>query len=61
MRPTPQTTIEAIMYVVRERGLEALLEPDTVERLSRCDTAAREQINSRIATLGLKERAHAQA
>ena len=26
-RPTPQTTIEAICYAVRERGLDALKEP----------------------------------
>src|SRR5262249_17532095 len=36
-RPTPQATIEAIMHSVRERGLGALREPATIERLSRCD------------------------
>jgi hypothetical protein len=48
---TPQTTVEAIMYSVRTRGLPALNEPETSERLRRCDDAARHQINSRIATL----------
>ena len=42
------------MLAVRERGLEALKEPDTIERLTRCDAAARKQINARIERLGLK-------
>jgi hypothetical protein len=46
--PTPQATIEAIMHSVRERGLGSLKEPATIERLSRCDAAARAQINYRI-------------
>jgi hypothetical protein len=48
---TPQTTVEAIMYCVGERGLGALNEATNVERLSRCDPAARTQINKRIVTL----------
>jgi hypothetical protein len=51
-RPTPQTTIEAILYCVRARGLKALEEPANVERLSRCDEAAKEQVNRRIAVMG---------
>jgi hypothetical protein len=47
-RPTPQTTIEAILHCVRERGLGALKERKNIERLSRCDKAAREQIDRRI-------------
>src|SRR5262245_35048126 len=47
-RPTPQTTVEAIMWSVREHGLSALDEPDNIERISRCDEAARRQINERI-------------
>jgi hypothetical protein len=50
-RPTPETTIKAIMYCVRERGLAALKEPANIERLSRCDAAARAQIDQRIAKL----------
>jgi hypothetical protein len=50
-RPTPQTTIEAILYCVRERGLAALKEPANIERLSRCDAATMLQIKSRIAKL----------
>ena len=52
-RPTPQTTIEAILYCVRERGPKALHEPDNVERLARCDKAALAQIDTRIANLGI--------
>jgi hypothetical protein len=47
-RPTPQVTIEAILYSVRERGLGALKEPDNIERLSRCDEAAQKELKGRI-------------
>src|SRR5436309_5383247 len=47
-RPTPQVTIEAILYCVRERGPKALHEPDNVERLARCDKAALAQVDTRI-------------
>ena len=50
-RPTPQVTIEAIMLCVRERGLGALQEPANLERLARCDAAARKQIKDRLAKL----------
>ncbi|MGZ5849898.1 MAG: hypothetical protein ACXWJ4_11810 [Methyloceanibacter sp.] len=50
-RPTPQATIEAVMHCVRERGLSALQEPATLERLSRCDAAALAQIDDRIVKL----------
>ena len=50
-RPTPQTTIEALMHSVRERGLAALKEPANLERLARCDKAALAQIDARIAKL----------
>jgi hypothetical protein len=50
-RPTPRTTIEAIMYCVRERGLAALGEPKNQQRLSESDEAARAEINQRIAKL----------
>jgi hypothetical protein len=48
-RPTPQATVEAVMSAVRERGLKALTEPDTQERIARCDAAAIAEINRRIA------------
>jgi hypothetical protein len=50
-RPTPSTTIEAIMLSVRERGVIALKDPCNIARLSRCDTAAKAQINRRISAL----------
>jgi hypothetical protein len=50
-RPRPQANIEAIMHSVRERGLGALQEPATLERLSRCDAAALAQIDNRIVKL----------
>jgi hypothetical protein len=48
---TPAVVVEAIMYAVRQRGLAALSEPDTKERLVRCDKAAVEQIDTRIKKL----------
>jgi hypothetical protein len=50
-REKPQTLIEAIMYSVRTRGLAAMQEPATQERLSRCDAAARSEIERRVAKL----------
>jgi hypothetical protein len=50
-RPAPQATIEAIMYCVRTRGIGALKDPANLARLQRCDQAAREQIDQRIAKL----------
>jgi hypothetical protein len=39
-RPTPNVTIEAIKQAVRDRGVSALDEVETQERLRRCDAAA---------------------
>jgi hypothetical protein len=50
-RPTPQTTIEAILYCLRERGPTALREPANIERLSRCDREARAEIDRRMAAM----------
>jgi hypothetical protein len=60
-QPTPQVTVEAVMLCVRERGIAALQEPDNKERLSRCDAAARRQINERIGRLLGKKNAGAAA
>ena len=45
---TPQSTIDAILYSVRARGIAALEEENVKERLSRCDEAAMKQIHERI-------------
>jgi hypothetical protein len=45
------STIETIMCSVRARGVPALKEPANIERLSRCDAAARKEINRRIESL----------
>jgi hypothetical protein len=50
-RPTPKTTIDAIMFAVRERGLAALKKPATAQRLEHCDEAAKAEIERRIANL----------
>ena len=44
------------MFSVRTRGLHALTEPATIERLARCDDAAKTQIERRIAKLMAKGR-----
>jgi hypothetical protein len=48
---TPQTTIEAVMHCVRERGLAALRESANQQRLITFDDAARAEVNMRIAKL----------
>jgi len=48
IHPTPAATIEAVMHAVRERGIGALKEPATAERLARCDAEARAEINRQI-------------
>ena len=50
-RPTPQSTIEAILYCVRTRGLAALKELANLERLRRCDAMAQAEIDRRIGKL----------
>src|SRR5262249_31493555 len=54
-RPTPQSTIDAIICSLRERGLKALREPATAERIAHCDAAARKQIKLRIKKLGIND------
>lgn len=47
-RPTPQSTIEAVWYCVRTRGVAALQEPTNNIRLQAFDEAARTELNARI-------------
>jgi len=51
-RPTPAVVVEAVLHTIRERGVGALKEGSNVERLRRCDAAARTEINQRIAKMG---------
>ena len=48
---TPAVTVEAVMYAIRERGLCALKEVATKERLACCDRTARGEINRRIGAM----------
>jgi len=48
---TPQSTIDAILYCVRARGIAALEEPNIKEQLASCDAAARKQVDERIERL----------
>jgi hypothetical protein len=50
-RKSPQTTIEAIIHSVRERGVAALKESANIARLLACDDEAKTEINERIARL----------
>jgi hypothetical protein len=54
MSDTPQSTIDAVVYAVRTRGVAALGEPANEERLLRCDDAAMKQINERIENIRQK-------
>jgi hypothetical protein len=49
--PTPQVVIEAVMHAVRQGGLSALQQPETKQRLLRCDRRGRNEINRRIETM----------
>ena len=44
-RPTPKATIETVKQAVRDRGVSALDEKQTRERLQRCDPAAIAEID----------------
>ena len=48
---TPEAVIDALMYSFRQRGVAAFKEPANVERLARCDEAARGEMRKRIAKL----------
>jgi hypothetical protein len=54
-RPTPQITIEAIKQAVRDRGVSALDEPSTQQRLQRCDAAAIAEIDQWILKRGIQD------
>jgi hypothetical protein len=53
-RGTPGSTVEALMWLLRERGLSCLDEPGNRGRLWRCDANAMKQISTRL--LDLKSR-----
>lgn len=52
-RPTPQTTVEALMFEFRSHRLEALSTADNKRRLLDCDEAAMTQIAKRLSKLPL--------
>jgi hypothetical protein len=47
----PQSTVEALMWCLREQGLACLAESRNRERLSRCDAAAMARIAQRLIAL----------
>jgi hypothetical protein len=55
-RPTPNATIETVKQAVRDRGVSALDEKQTRERLQRCDPAAIAEIDQWILKRGIHER-----
>jgi hypothetical protein len=50
-----QTTIETLMWGLRDRGFACLEDPGNLDRLRRCDSAAIEQIVKRLMALGWGE------
>jgi hypothetical protein len=57
-RPTPQATIEAVKQAVRNGGIAALKEPNTRERLARCDVAAQAEIDKWLTRFKAKAALH---
>lgn len=53
---TPATTIEAIKWSVRDRGIAALKDSASRERLARCDDAARAEIDKWLTDLKARPR-----
>jgi hypothetical protein len=53
-RPTPQVLIEAIWQNIRESGPQALKERADRERLAECDSAARAELDHRLARMRRK-------
>jgi hypothetical protein len=43
-----QSTLDAIVYTVRHRGIAALKEPKNLDRLARCNAEQRANLNNRI-------------
>jgi hypothetical protein len=56
LRPTPQVTIDTVVYAVLARGLAALREPAILRILHVCDESARTKINDSIAALIAQKR-----
>jgi hypothetical protein len=52
-RPAPEVTIGAIKAAVRARGVDALNEPATRERLARCDKPAIAEIDRWLSKNGI--------
>jgi hypothetical protein len=50
-RPTPPTTIEALMLGLRERGVAALKEPDTQRRLAELSKGQLVEVATRLQKL----------
>jgi hypothetical protein len=48
---TARATVEALWESVKEKGVEALTDPDNQDRLRRCDAVAIAEINRRITKL----------
>ena len=51
-RGTPQSTVDALMWGLRDRGLSCIDDPGNLDRLRRCDVDAMEQISKRLLALG---------
>jgi hypothetical protein len=52
-RPTPNATIETVKQAVRDRGVSALDEKQTRDRLQRCDAAAIAEIDHWLLKRGI--------
>ena len=50
-RPTPVSIVDALIYCIKSRGIDALKEPANVGWLAQCDEQARERINKFVAKI----------
>jgi hypothetical protein len=49
---TPESTVEALLWCLREQGFACLSQPQNRDRLARCDAAAMRSISKRLLKLG---------
>jgi hypothetical protein len=50
-RPTPVSIVDALIYCIKSRGVDALKEPGNIEWLAQCDEQARARVNKFVAKI----------
>jgi hypothetical protein len=60
-RPTPRSTVDALIHVLRTEGILAMKQPKNRERWSRCDERARERLRAFVGRLKAEQKKEAAA